>query len=162
MDIKTDWTKIRNHFNKSFKSNFHVSIASVDSENKPTVTPIGTLFLNGNQTGFYFEKYPSKLPQSATANKNICILGVNSSTWFWLKSLYLVKFDSYPAVKLYGQLGIRRQATEIEIDRLNRRMKPTKWTKGNKYLWGDMTTIREITFTNGEAVNIGKMTNNLK
>ena len=45
MDIKTNWEKIRLHFNKSFRSNFHVSIASVDSENNPTVTPIGSLFL---------------------------------------------------------------------------------------------------------------------
>ena len=62
MDIHSDWNIIRNHFNKSFRTNFHVSIATVDSENNPTVTPIGSLFLNDNQTGFYFEKYPSKLP----------------------------------------------------------------------------------------------------
>ncbi len=161
MDIKTDWANIRKHFNQSFQSNFHVSIASVDSENKPTVTPIGTLFLNRNQTGFYFEKYPSKLPKSAKANKNICILGVNSSTWFWLKSLYRVKFDRYPAVKLYGELGKSRKATKIEIDRLNRRMKVTRWTKGNQYLWGDMTIVREVIFTKGETVNIGKMTSDL-
>ena len=60
MDIKTNWTSIRKHFNKSFRSNFYISIASVDADNNPTVTPIGSLFLNDNLCGFYFEKYPSK------------------------------------------------------------------------------------------------------
>jgi len=57
MDIISNWKEIRKHFNLSFRSNFHVSIASVDRENNPTVTPIGYLFLNNNQTGFYFEKW---------------------------------------------------------------------------------------------------------
>lgn len=135
MDIKTDWANIRKHFNKSFKSNFHVSIASVDSDNNPTVTPIGSLFLNDNQSGFYFEKYPSKLPIHAKMNPNICALGVNSSTIFWLKSLFKGKFSNYPAIKLYGHLGQRRKATESETNRLNRRMKRTKGLKGNSYLW---------------------------
>ena len=123
MDIKTNWTSIREHFNKSFRSNFYISIASVDSENNPTVTPIGSLFLNDNLCGFYFEKYPSKLPVHVKTNRNICALGVNSSTIFWLKSLFKGKFGDYPAIKLYGQLGERRKATEKETNRLNRRMK---------------------------------------
>ncbi len=50
MDIKTDWSIIRKHFNKSFSQNLFIPIASVDSDNNPTVTPIGSLFLNDNQT----------------------------------------------------------------------------------------------------------------
>lgn len=162
MDIKESWKEIRNHFNKSFSSNFHVSIASVDSNHLPTVTPIGTLFLNDNLTGFYFEKYPKKLPKSAKGNKTICVLAVNSGIWFWLKSLYRAEFKNYPAIKLYGELGEIRKATNVQLDRLNRRMKITKWTKGNKYLWGDMKTVREIVFTKAEKANIGKMTNELE
>ena len=161
MDIKTDWNKIKLHFNTSFKSNLYISIASVDSENNPTVTPIGSLFLNDNQTGFYFEKYPSKLPTNAEINRNICALGVNSNTFFWLKSLFKGKFGSYPAIKLYGQLGERRKATEKETNRLNRRMKITKGLKGNKYLWGKMEFVRDIVFTKAEKINLGKMTNEL-
>ncbi|MEP2278825.1 hypothetical protein [Maribacter sp.] len=62
MNITQDWNKIRAHFNKSFNSNFHISVASVDSNNNQTVRPIGSLFLNDNQTDFYFEKFPKKLP----------------------------------------------------------------------------------------------------
>ena len=64
MDIQENWTAIRKHFNTSFRSNFHVSIASVDDQNLPTVTPIGSLFLNRGQNGFYFEKFPKHLRQN--------------------------------------------------------------------------------------------------
>ncbi len=158
MDIKADWNRIRKHFNKSFSSNFYVSIASVDPENNPTVTPIGSLFLNDNQTGFYFEKFPSKLPEHAKGNPKICLLGVNSGRIFWIKSLFKDKFSDFPAIKLYGELGQKRKATEKETARLNRRMKATKGLKGNTYLWGKMEFVREIKFTKAEKINLGKMT----
>ncbi len=50
MKLKNDWNKIRKHFNLSFRSDFYVSIASVDSKSNPTVTPIGSLFLNDERT----------------------------------------------------------------------------------------------------------------
>ena len=161
MDIKSNWSEIRKHFNRSFRTNFHVSIASVDKDNNPTVTPIGSLFLNKNQTGFYFEKYPTKLPENANHNKNICVLAVNSGNWFWIRSLFSGKFKNYPAIKLYGKMGERRKATEIEIKRLNRRMRTTKGLKGNNYLWSDMPFVRNITFTKAEKINLGKMTQHL-
>jgi len=161
MDITTDWEKIRDHFNKSFSSNLHISIASLDSENNPTVTPIGSLFLNDNQTGFYFEKFPSKLPEHAKTNPKVCLLGVNSRRLFWIKALFREKFSDYPAIKLYGELGEKRKATEREISRLNRRMKITKGLKGNTYLWKKMEFVREIRFNKAEKINLGKMTNDL-
>ena len=158
MDIQQDWSTIRKHFNQCFQMNLHVAIASVDIANNPTVTPIGSLFLNSDQTGFYFEKYPSKLPKHAKANKNICLLAVNSSKWFWLKSLFRNRFKSHPGIKLYGVLGDKREATTIEMSRLRKRMRATNGLKGNAYLWGDMKMIREITFTKAEEINLGKMT----
>lgn len=161
MDIKSDWNKIRKHFNKCFRSNFHISIASVDSENNPTVTPIGSLFLNDDQTGFYFEKFPSKLPEHAKRNPKVCLLGVNSGRVFWIKALFRASFSDYPAIKLYGELKERRKATAKEIERLNRRMKVTNGLKGNTYLWKKMEFVREIEFIKAEKVNLGKMTNHL-
>ena len=161
MDILTDWKIIRSHFNKSFSSNFYISIASVDSENNPTVTPIGSLFLNDNQTGFYFEKFPSKLPEHAKNNPKVCLLGVNSGRIFWIKSLFKGRFTDFPAMKLYGELGERRKATKGEIKRLNRRMNITKGFKGNTYLWKKMEFVREIKFTKSEKINLGKMTTEL-
>ncbi len=158
MDINNDWDKIRKHFNRSFGTNFHISVASVDSENNPTVTPIGSLFLNDNRTGFYFEKYPSKLPDHAKSNPRVCLLGVNSGRLFWIRSLFKGRFSNYPAVKLYGVLGEKRKATEKELKRLNRRMKTTKLLKGNTYLWKHMENVRELRFDRAEKINLGRMT----
>ena len=158
MDLIEDWKLIRTHFNTSFKQNLHVSVASVDSENNPTVTPIGSLFLNSDCTGFYFEKFPTKLPENAKKNKNICVLAVNSSKWFWFRSLLKGRFKKSPALKLYGTLEEKREATDIEISRLQKRMKATKGLKGNTYLWKDMKMVRLVKFTKVEKINLGKMT----
>ena len=161
MNIKQDWNQIRTHFNKSFSSNFYVSIASVDLYHNPTVTPIGTLFLNNDQTGFYFEKFPSKLPQHAKNNPNICILGVNSRRLFWLKALYKGKFSHHPAIKLYGKVGQKSRATSKQIKRLDRRMKLTNGLKGHNYLWKNMAYVRNIIFTKAEPIHLGRMTSTL-
>jgi len=161
MDIQKDWEQIRTHFNKCFRSNFHVSIASIGADHIPTVTPIGSLFLNRDQTGFYFEKYASLLPLHAQTNPRICVLAVYSSTWFWLVSLFRGRFHRYPAIKLYGRLGKKRKATSLEISRLNRRMNGLLRWKGGKYLWGEMEYVRDITFTRAEKVNLGEMTRKL-
>lgn len=161
MNIKSNWSDIKIHFSKSFSSSLHVSIASVDSDNNPTTTPIGSLFLNNDQTGFYFEKFPTKLPNHSKSNNKICVLGVNSSKWFWMKSLFKEKFPDFPAIKLYGELGERRKASKIETSRLNRRMRRMSGLKGHKYLWAEMEFVREINFTKAEKINIGKMTEHL-
>ena len=102
------------------------------------------------------------MPQpDAENNRNICVLAVNSNIWFWLKSLFIGEFKNYPAIKLYGQLGDKRKATDIEIKRLNSRMKSTKGFKGNSYLWGKMEYVRDISFTRAEKINLGDMTEKL-
>ncbi|MBX2816854.1 MAG: hypothetical protein KTR24_12680 [Saprospiraceae bacterium] len=160
MQLRRDWAIIRKHFNRNFSSNFHVSIASTDTEGMPTCTPIGTLFLNRDFTGFYFEKYPKSLPSSANDRNSVCVLSVNSRALFWLTALFRGGFRHYPGMKLYGLLGRRRPATEIEKSRLRKRMKVTAWTVGNRRLWGDMDMVRELTFNRVEPIELGDMTLN--
>jgi len=157
LNLEKDWQKIKVHFKKSFGVNMHVSIASVNVNNEPTVTPIGSLFLNKNQTGFYFEKYTSGLTNNVENNNKVCVLAVNSSTFFWLKSLFNGQFKKPPALKLYGVLGQNRKATKAEKHALSRRMRFTKSMKGNRYLWNDMQFVREIHFSDVESMKLGKM-----
>lgn len=161
MTLTDNWLKIKKIVNTSFRTQLHISIASIDKKGKPTNTPIGSLFLNSDQSGFYFEKFPSKLPKNVEKNPNICVLAVNGGRWFWLKALFKNRFHSYPGIKLNGALGKRRKATEIELSRLNKRMRFTKGLKGNAYLWGEMSYVREIKFTSFEPLNLGEMTTNL-
>jgi hypothetical protein len=161
LDIIKHWTVIKAHFRRCIKRNMHVAIASVDSENVPTITPIGSLFLNDNQTGFYFEKFASKLPKNAKTHRTICILAVNTGKWFWIKALFRGSFTSHPAMKLYGELGVKRDATSHEYRAFQRRVRSTRKLKGHQYLWKDMAQVREIHFTKAEQINLGKMTKNL-
>jgi hypothetical protein len=161
METDSDWPAVRAHFRRCWKINFHVSIASVGEDQYPTVTPIGSLFLNQDATGFYFEKYPGLLPRHALVNPHVCILAVNSSRWFWLFSLFRGRFNTYPALKLYGVLGQKRTATADEKKRLLNRMKMARGLKGYHYLWKDMEYVRELKFTRVEKINLGKMTDHL-
>jgi len=159
MDLQDNWQEIRAHFNRSVRSSLHVSIGSVSKDGNPTVTPIGSLFLNKGQKGFYFERYTVSLPLNSKYNRHICVLGVYSSKWFWIRSLLKSKFSKPPAIKLYGVLGDRREATEIELARLKKRTKLFKISKkGYDYLWGDMKYVREISFTKIEKMKLGNMT----
>ncbi|WP_272150031.1 hypothetical protein [Tenacibaculum aiptasiae] len=161
IQLKENWKKIKEHFRKSRQENMHVSIASVNANNEPTVTPIGSLFLNDDQTGFYFEKFATKLKENKKTNKNICVLAVNTNKWFWLKSLFLGKFLEYPGVKLYGELGIKRDANEAEFRAMQRRVRKAKLLKGYTYLWKDMSMVREIKFIKAEKINLARMTRKL-
>lgn len=157
MNIIKDWTVIKKHVSDSFKTSLHVSIASVNKNGAPAITPIGTLFLNDNQTGFYFEKFSSGLTSNIEKNNKVCVLAVNSSKFFWLRSLFYGKFKKHPALKLHGELGQKRKATKEEIYALSRRMRATKRLKGNHYLWKNMEFVREVKFKDVEQIKLGKM-----
>ncbi len=160
MDLNTNWKDIKRLFNNTFKSSFHYSIASVTERGEPHVTPIGSLLLGKPGHGFYFEKFTKHLPQNYNSNKQICILAVNSSKWFWLKSLLLGKFTSPPAVRLHGKVGDLREATDKEVILWQKRVKRVSFSKGHALMWRDMSMVRDIEFTKVEPVYIGEMTRN--
>ena len=81
--------------------------------------------------------------------------------FFWIKSLWKGKFSEYPALKLFGTLGQRKEATPQQLRALSRRVRFTSKLKGHKYLWGDMKYIREITFSRVEKINLLNMTKDL-
>ena len=158
MEINKDWAIIKKHVKDSFKSNLHVSIAAVNDKNEPVVTPIGTLFLNDDLTGFYFEKFTSGLSKYCNQNNKVCVLAVNSNKIFWIKSLFKGQFTKHPALKIHGELAEKRKATQKEKHALTRRMRNTKSLKGHQYLWSDMDSVRMINFTKVETMKLGKMT----
>lgn len=160
-DIVKHWKEIKTHLRICIKKNMHVAIASVDKNQVPTITPIGSLFLNDDQTGFYFEKFATKLKSNSKNNRSICILAVNTGKWFWIRSLFKGKFSAYPAIKLYGELGEKRDANPKEYRAFQRRVRSTQRLKGHQYLWKEMPQIREIRFTKVEKINLGTMTKHL-
>ena len=161
MDINADWPVIKRLFRESFSSSFHYAISTVTSNGEPHVTPIGSLVLGKPGIGFYFEKFPRRLPKNLSANNQICVLAVNSSRWFWLKSLLGGRFASPPAVRLHGEASELRPATEQEMGLWQKRVRRVRFTRGHALIWRGMSMVREIRFTRIEPVLIGEMTRDL-
>jgi hypothetical protein len=160
MDLITNWKEVKNLFNKSLESSFHCAIATVTEKGEPHVAPIGSLILGKLGHGVYFEKFPKQLPRNLEGNKKICVLAVNSSKWFWLKSLVRGRFTSPPAVRLHGVVGDLREATDAEIVLWKKRVKIVSFSKGHAIMWRDMSMVRDIEFTKIEPVQAGEMTRN--
>ncbi len=161
MDLKDNWTTVKALFRDAFNSSFHYAIATVRENGEPHVTPIGSLILGRPGQGFYFEKFTQRLASNVETNKRVCVLAVNSSRWFWLKSLIAGKFASAPSVRLYGVAKGLRPATEREKLLWQRRVNRARLTKGHKLMWRDMHMVREIEFDRFEPVHIGPMTHGL-
>ena len=158
MDLTTNWKEVKSLFKNAFGSSFHFAIATVNENGAPHVTPIGSLILGDTGHGIYFEKFTKNLPLNYGSNKKVCVLAVNSSKWFWLKSLVTGKFKSPPAVRLYGVVGDLRKATETEIALWHKRVKIVSFTKGHALIWRSMSMVRDINFTKIEPVQFGEMT----
>ncbi len=158
MNIEIHWNEIRRLAVSALQSSLHCSIATVDDNGLPHNTPIGSLILNRDCTGVYFERFTTGMPKRFLTNKNISLLLVNSSKLFWLKSLIGGRFKTPLAVRLTGEVGELREATEKELSRWRKQVKPLSWTKGHNLMWKDMSYVREIKFTGMEKVNASAMT----
>lgn len=152
------WPELKRLFRRAFQTSMHYSIASVNEDGQPHITPIGSLILDTPGHGYFFEEFTWRLPRHGQANPKICVLAVNSSRWFWLRSLLAGRFSEPPAIRLYGRLGEARPATEQEIARWQRRVRLTRFTRGYATLWKEMGRVRDIEFTDRVPVHIGEMT----
>lgn len=156
--IEKEWNRIRDHFRRSRKANSHFVLSIVDDQGFPRTMPIGSLMLNRDQTGYFFEKFTSSFSRFGAPGQQICVLAVNSNRWFWLRSIFQGRFSRPPAIRLYGRLGELREGTPAERDRFQRLVKPVRGTKGHRLMWEDMSRVRELTFERAEGANLGKMT----
>lgn len=147
MEIEKHWPNILKVLNEGKRSNRFFSIATVNSDGTPHVTPIGHVFFNDDMTGYYFDQYSEVMPKNFESNRNICLMSVNSSTLFWLKSLFRGKFSTSPAIRLMGTVGDVRNASKEEIDKLKQSISITSGLKGHKLLWGHLTKVRDMRFT---------------
>jgi predicted pyridoxine 5'-phosphate oxidase superfamily flavin-nucleotide-binding protein len=158
MELSHHWETIQKIFDIAYKSCSHVAIATVNEDGTPHVTPIGALFLRADQTGFYFDEYPSKMPENIKRNPRICILAVNADKIFWARSLLEGRFSAPPAVRLTGTVGELREATSQETEAWKKRTSLARGLKGYRIMWERMGHVRDIKFDSFEPVNLGKMT----
>ena len=100
MDVATQWPWLRSLFREAFSSSLHFSLASVNADGSPHVTPIGSVLLGEPGRGLYFEVFTRELPRNVHRDSRMCILAVNSSWGLWLRALWAGRFPHPPAVRL--------------------------------------------------------------
>ncbi|MDR1825055.1 MAG: hypothetical protein LBR27_06960 [Bifidobacteriaceae bacterium] len=149
LDLVTDWGKVRAYIRRAMNASFHVAFATVNEAGEPTVTPIGSLVLNGDPTGLYMERFPRSIPANAEHNRHFCLLAENTRVGAIVKQL---RGEGWFGVKLYGLLGERRPATLAEVKRIQARVPFTKLKRFQQMLFGGTVYVRDLTFTRAEAV----------
>ncbi len=157
MDLEKDWNKIRRYFRQYRKSSFHFSISTISPDGNPWITPIGSLLLNHDGTGTFFEIFTNSMPTNLDKNQKVVIMGVNSGLWYWIRSTIAGRFKDPPALRLIGTAGKSRKATESEKKRLRRILSPFRMTKGYHKMWGNLDMVRDIKFQEVAEVNLGSM-----
>ncbi|WHY77360.1 pyridoxamine 5'-phosphate oxidase family protein [Neobacillus sp. WH10] len=141
---------------------FGFSFASVNPDGTPHVTPIGSLILSKDEPkGLYFQIFTSQMTRNLERNNRVCILAINSSKWFLLRSFLSRKFKTPPGVRLSGTVGEKRIATEDEIQSL----KESLGLLGRFFKTGpgglNIKYVREILFASVKPVYVGKLTKGL-
>ncbi len=159
MELKNNWEAIRHLLEKAFESCGHYAVASVSEDGTPNAAPIGSLCLQDDYTGFYFEVFSSQTAKNLEHNPRICVVISNGGLFsFWIKSLFLGKFLTPTGVKLYGTvIGKKRLATEEEIQIFRKRIHKFRLFKGYKLLWRDFKYVRDVKFERCEPLNLGVM-----
>lgn len=159
MKITEDkWEKIVKYFEQLKQTSM---IASVNDTGQPNVTPIGSLILRDDQSGYYFDLFTKALSDNLDQNEKVCVLLVNTGTLFWIKSLFANKCKTPSGIKLIGSAGNRRKASLEEMALVRHKTKAFKIFKGYHTIFGNLTYVRDITFTDYFMLNTGKMTSNL-
>lgn len=162
VSIEAAWPNIRRAVLRGQASSLHCSISSVGEDGLPTVTPIGTVFLHDFPGGFFFDRYTSALARNVDASRNsICLMSVDSSKLFWLRSFLIGQFIAPPGVRLYGTAGSLREATPVEQSQIASRVRPTRWLKGSRLIWSSFTHVRDLQFTSFRPVTYPAMMENL-
>lgn len=152
LPIAHHWPEIRRTVERGQHSTLQCAIASVDPDGLPNVTPVGTVFLRADQTGFCFDQYTSALARNVDAHPDICLMAIDAGRLLWLRSFLIGRFVSPPGVRLYGTVGALRPATADELRQIRQRVGPTRWLKGNRLLWSSFTQVRDMRFTSFRPV----------
>ena len=161
ISLEASWSAICEVVSSGQASSLYCAIATVGEDGQPNVTPIGTVFLRANQTGFFFDRYTSVLSSNLSTNNRICLLAVNSGKAYWFRSLLVGQFKSPPGVRLYGTASAMRQATPEELSQVESRVRKSRWLRGARMLWSDFEYVRDLDFTSFRPVSYPVMMHGL-
>ena len=157
------WRQVQRTLARAQRSSLHSAIASIGADGHPHVSPIGSVRLGAPATGTYLDVFNVQLGRNIDHDPRITVLAVDSSPATWLRGLVEGRFPHPPGVRLVGTASPSRPATQEEIGRFRRSVRPTLLTKGGRALFGrvDHVSARDLTFTGVIPVRTGTLTSHL-
>jgi hypothetical protein len=85
------------------------------------------------------------------------LMAAQPGAGFWIKSLWKGRFPSQPALRLFCRTGLRRKATQAEIDTFLGKVSLYRFLKGYDLLWKGMNTVREFEVVRIEGLEAERM-----
>lgn len=157
------WAATRDLWNRALRNSLCVAIATVGEDGAPHVSPIGSLTLGAAPgTGTLLQLFSHQMGRNLDRDPRVTVLAVDSSATRFVNGLRKGRFDRAVATRLSGTAGPRRWATDEEIARFRRRVRPLRRLRGHDILWGAARIgARDITFDFERPVNLGAMTAHL-
>ncbi|MCJ8320493.1 MAG: hypothetical protein MJK12_12720, partial [Colwellia sp.] len=138
---------------------FYCSLSVISKEGHPHISPIGSVYLTNEESGYFIEMFTKSFGDQV--DNKACIMAVNTSPVFWLKSLFSGKFATPPATRLLVTIKERRKISEEETAHFRKRVKLFRRLNGYKHMWSSARYVRPFTVDKVIPVSIGKMTKHL-
>ncbi len=158
-DLERQWPQIMRLARRAFPK---YVFATVNEDGSPHLTPMGSLVLRDDCTGFYFERFSRQMRGNLDRDNRISVLILDFRLVCWLFPLVRGRFARPNAVRLNGTVGERREATRAEEDSF----KKDNWAinltrvlglRGYKRMWAALDRVRDIRFESFEPVELGFM-----
>lgn len=156
--LMAHWPMIRDHFKRVQRTSGFVSIGTVRPDGSPWASPVGSLILNDDGTGYYLEAFTTSVARRHAQQSKVVVMGANAGNCFFLRSLFKGKFERWPGIRLVGTAGPLRPGKPEELERFLKLVRPMRFLKGYPMLWGQLKNVRELYFEDFEPVHLGKMT----
>lgn len=158
MISEEQWSSARQIVRRAAGSSMHCSIASVNADGSPHVTPIGSLMLGSRGAATYLDVFNTRLAANVDRDPNVAIIAVDSRQTMWLRSLLGGRFVVPPGIRLIGTVGAARPVTDEEIEKFYRFIGPLRRTRGGRAVWGSIDQARDVEVTRVQGLNMGPMT----
>lgn len=154
------WHLVRRTVARGQSASFHCAIASVNLDGGPYVSPIGSVRLGQPGRGTYLDVFNAQLRKNLERDPRVTVMAVDSGLVTWARALISGQFVTPPGVRLLGEVGPARPATDDEKRTFQRSVRPALLTRGGKAMWSRLDDLlaRDLSFTGVVPVRIGSTT----
>ena len=158
MIAPAEWKEVRRWWRRTLP---FYAVCTAAPDGRPHVAPVGSVMLNDDGTGYYFEIFLQHTAQHLNHDPRVTVMALQIMPWFWARALFTGRFAYAPALRLIGTAEAARPSTERERKRWYRRVGPVRRLKGPKMWWGDLDTVRPLRFERVAPVQLGASTQGL-